>query len=124
MIGHNNPPVDPLDAHDLAIRDLAELVSGMTAVETQEQADAVEAIAKQCRSQRQAADEARAAEKKPHDDAAKAVQAAWKPLLDRCDKAADAIKAAYADASMSWLSHQVSRALHDWANFLPESATT
>lgn len=36
---------------------------------------------------------------------------------------ADAIKAAYADASMSWLADQVSRALNDWASFLPESAT-
>ena len=37
---------------------------------------------------------------------------------------AEAIKAAYADASMGWLADQVSRGLGDWATFLPESATT
>lgn len=36
---------------------------------------------------------------------------------------AAAIKAAYADASMSWLADQVSRGLGDWSTFLPESAT-
>jgi hypothetical protein len=34
-----------------------------------------------------------------------------------------AIRAAYADASMSWLADQVSRGLGDWSTFLPESAT-
>lgn len=44
------------------------------------------------------ADEARKAEKKPHDDAAKAVQAAWAPVLDRIDgalKVAEPMLAAY-----------------------------
>jgi hypothetical protein len=36
---------------------------------------------------------------------------------------ATAIRSAYADASMGWLADQVSRALGDWATFLPESAT-
>lgn len=44
------------------------------------------------------ADEARKAEKKPHDDAAKAVQAAWAPIADKIDaalKSAEPILAAF-----------------------------
>ncbi|RAK51628.1 hypothetical protein DJ017_17485 [Phenylobacterium soli] len=42
------------------------------------------------------ADKARAEEKKPHDDAAKAVQAKWKPLLDKADLAVTTCKRALA----------------------------
>lgn len=94
MIGHNAPP--PLEAMSLHIEDLFSLVSGSVAtpVSTDEQEQALDALLDELRTARKEADAQRAAEKKPHDDAAKAVQAAWKPLLDRCDKAADAIKAA------------------------------
>ena len=81
MIGHNGGPVDPLDAHDAAIRDLAELVSGLTTIETQEQADAVDALLFQAKAAIKGANEARVAEKKPHDDAAAAVQARWTPVI-------------------------------------------
>lgn len=37
---------------------------------------------------------------------------------------AESIRAAYADAKMSWLADQVSRGMGDWATFLPESATS
>lgn len=40
------------------------------------------------------ADAQRVAEKKPHDDAAKAVQAKWKPLTDEADAAAEELRAA------------------------------
>jgi hypothetical protein len=46
------------------------------------------------RKARKDADAQRAEEKRPHDEAAKAVQQAWKPLLDRCDAAANALKQA------------------------------
>lgn len=95
MIGHNNPP--PLETMGLHIEDLFSLVSGSLAggeVTTDDQEAALDAILDDVRKAKKDADAMRAAEKKPHDDAAKAVQAAWKPLLDRCDKAADAIKAA------------------------------
>ena len=36
------------------------------------------------------ADAARAEEKRPHDEAAKAVQSKWKPLLDKADRAVTA----------------------------------
>lgn len=38
------------------------------------------------------ADAQRTAEKKPHDDAAKAVQAKWKPLIDTADSAAEELR--------------------------------
>lgn len=94
MIGHNSPP--PLEAHSLNIEDLFSLVSGSVAspVENDDQEAALDSLLDDVRDARKAADEQRVIEKRPHDDAGKAVQAAWKPLLDRCDKAAEAIKAA------------------------------
>jgi hypothetical protein len=93
-IGHNAPP--PLDAMSLHIEDLFALVSGSVAspVTTDDQEAGLDALLDDVRKAKKDADAERAAEKKPHDDAAKAVHAAWKPLIDRCDKAADAIKAA------------------------------
>jgi hypothetical protein len=94
MKGHNQPP--PLEAFSLEIEDLFSLVSGSVAspVQTDEQEAALDALLDDVRKARKDADAQRAAEKKPHDDAAKAVQAAWKPLLDRCDAATDALKQA------------------------------
>jgi hypothetical protein len=92
-IGHNAPP--PFEAHSLHIEDLFALISATTAggeVTTDEQEAALDDLLDDARKARKAADEQRAAEKKPHDDAAKAVQARWKPLIDRCDMAADEIK--------------------------------
>lgn len=93
-IGHNKPP--PVVAMSLHIDDLFSLVSGSTAspVTTDEQEAALDALLDDVRRASNDADAQRKAEKKPHDDAAKAVQAAWKPLLDKCDKAAEALKAA------------------------------
>ena len=93
MIGHNQPP--PLEAMGLHIEELFSLVSGSLAggeVSNDDQEAALDAILDDVRKAKKDADALRAAEKKPHDDAGKAVQAAWKPLIDRCDKAAEAIK--------------------------------
>jgi len=92
--GHNRPP--PVVTMSLHIDDLFSLVSGSTAspVTTDEQEDALAALLDDVRKTANDAEALRKAEKKPHDDAAKAVQAAWKPLLDKCDKAAEALKAA------------------------------
>jgi len=95
MIGHNSPP--PLEKMSLHIEDLFSLVSSSLAggeVSNDVQDAALDALLDEVRKAKKDAYALRAAEKKPHDDAAKAVQAAWKPLLDRCDKATDAIKAA------------------------------
>jgi uncharacterized protein with ATP-grasp and redox domains len=92
-IGHNQPPA--LEAFSLHIEDLFSLVSGSLAagpIATDEQEAALEALMDDVRKAKKDADAQRAAEKKPHDDAAKAVQAAWKPLLDKCDKGLAALK--------------------------------
>lgn len=91
--GHNNPP--PHVAHSMNIDDLFETISGTTAggkVETDQQEADLDALLDDVRKARKAADTQRAAEKKPHDDAAAAVQALWKPLLTKCDMAATEIK--------------------------------
>ena len=94
-IGSNNPP--PFDAFSLHIEELIEnakqFLDGQP-IETQGQADEVDKLLDMIRTAKKDADKERAAEKKPHDDAGKAVQAKWKPLLDRCDIATDTAKKA------------------------------
>lgn len=91
----NNPP--PLDHFGLHIEDLFSLVSNTLAggpVTTDDQEAALDGLLDELRKAKKDADAQRAAEKAPHDAAAKAVQTAWKPLLDRCDAGVDAIKKA------------------------------
>lgn len=91
-MGDNNPP--PFEAWSLHIEDLFQLANGIGNATNDEQEAALDALLDDFRKAKKEADKERAAEKKPHDDAAKAVQAKWKPLLDRCDIAAEAIKRA------------------------------
>ena len=65
-------------------------------VETEAQAEAISSLLNRLRRVSKDADEARKVEKKPHDDAAKAVQAKWKPIIDRADLAASTAKDALA----------------------------
>lgn len=91
----NNPP--PLDHFGLHIEDLFSLVSNTLAggpVTTDDQEAALDGLLDELRKAKKDADAQRALEKAPHDAAAKAVQTAWKPLLDRCDAGVDAIKRA------------------------------
>ena len=93
-IGHNSPP--PIEAHSLHIEDLFSTVSGSLAcpITTDEQEAGLASLLDEVRRARKAADDQRAIEKRPHDEAAAAVQAAYKPLLARCDTALAALKAA------------------------------
>lgn len=85
-MGGNNPPA--IEAFGMALDDAyataKDFLDGAP-IETQGQADAVGRIVSEARKLRKDADAARADEKRPHDDAAKAVQAKWKPLLERAD---------------------------------------
>ena len=63
------------------------------------QAEAVSSLLNRLRRVSKDADAARSTEKKPHDDAGKAVQARWKPILDKCELAARTAK----DALAPWL---------------------
>lgn len=100
MLGHNNPPEPTaFDAFTVHIGDLFEEAKNhldSEGIATQAQADAVSKLLDMIRTASKDADKARVEEKKPHDDAAKAVQARWKPLLDKCDLATDACKKALA----------------------------
>lgn len=90
-IGGNAPP--PFDAWSMHIESLFEVANGITDVTTDEQEAALDDLLDEFRKARKQADTERAAEKKPHDDAAAAVQTKWKPLLSRCDLATSEIKA-------------------------------
>lgn len=63
-------------------------------VHSQADADGVSKLLDAARQARKTADEARKEEKRPHDDAGKAVQEKWKPILERADLVADTCKAA------------------------------
>ena len=68
-------------------------------IATEGQAEAVSSLLNRLRRVTKDADEARKLEKKPHDDAAKEVQAKWKPILDKAELAASTAK----DALAPWL---------------------
>lgn len=89
-IGGNNPPEPtPFEAIQVHIQDLTETAKGFldgSGVTTQAEADALAKLMDEGRKATKAADTARAEEKRPHDDAAKAVQAKWKPLMEAGDR--------------------------------------
>jgi hypothetical protein len=93
------PNAPPVEAHGLHIDDLWHEAKGIldgAGVQSDADAEMVAKLLDALRQAKKGADEQRALEKKPHDDAAKAVQSAWKPLLDKCDLAADTCKKALA----------------------------
>lgn len=89
-IGANHPPEETrpeasaFDAHKANIEDLfleaKNWIDG-TSIETQEQADKVQELLRKMQEAEAAADASRAAEKKPFDDGAKAVQEKYAPLI-------------------------------------------
>jgi len=92
-LGHNNPPADV--TFSLHVDDLFTTLSDTLAggeVSTDEQEAAIDAILDDFRKAKGDSDKLRAAEKKPFDDAAKAVQAKWKPIMDKADRGAAACK--------------------------------
>lgn len=86
-IGGNSPPA--FDAFSMALDDVymtaKDYLDGAP-VENQAQADAIGVIMATARRIKKDADAARADEKRPHDEAAKAVQEKWRPLLTRADQ--------------------------------------
>lgn len=95
-IGHNSPPEPTaFDAFQAHINDLMDIATGLMdgePITSERQAEEIASLLDDLRRAKKDADAARADEKKPHDDAAKAVQSKWKPLLDRCDIAATTAK--------------------------------
>lgn len=87
--------LDPFTAHQINITDLTEEAKVWLdgkAVESPEEAAALDTLLDMARKAAKAADDARTAEKKPHLDAGKAVDAKWKPLTDSATRIADLCK--------------------------------
>lgn len=100
VIGHNQPP--PFVQVQGAISDLTEEARHWldgAEVTSQAEADAIAKILDMARKAKKQADDLRKEEAKPFDDGKKAVQEKFKPLLETCDRIADACKA----ANLPWL---------------------
>lgn len=94
-MGGNNPPA--FEAHKVNIEDIrAEAIDWLDgkAVESATEAEGLNTLLDMARKAQKAADDARAAEKKPHLDAGKAVDAQWKPLIDAAQRIVDGCKKA------------------------------
>lgn len=94
-IGHNAPPPDA--SFGLHIDDLFALLSDTLAggtVDDDTKEAAIDELMDEFRKASKDADEARKVEKKPHDDAAKAVQEKWKPIIAKADRGVAECKAA------------------------------
>lgn len=93
--GHNNPPADA--AFALHVDELFTLLSDTLAggkVDSDEKDAAIDGLMDDFRKAGADADKARKAEAKPFDDGKKAVQAKWKPILDKADRGVTACKSA------------------------------
>lgn len=97
IIGDNQPDRFTLfrEHLDELIEQAKQFLDGQP-VETDAQAEDVSRLLNMIRKAANDADEARKDEKKPHDDAAKAVQAKWKPILETADLAVATCKKALA----------------------------
>ncbi len=97
-LGHNQgPPFDPavLEAHartTAAFLDAAGEYLDLGVIETEEQAGRLNDFISGARGLYKKIEDARKAAKKPHDDAGKAVTAAFSPLLDRLERTVDRLK--------------------------------
>jgi hypothetical protein len=98
-IGGNSPPADA--AFALHIDDLFTMLSDTLAggvIDSDEKDAAIDSLLDDFRKAAKDSDKARADEKRPHDDAAKAVQEKWKPIITKAERGALACK----DALTPW----------------------
>lgn len=94
-----NAPADPATLFSEEIADLlleARNYLDGEPIANEQQAEAVSSLLNRLRRVAKDADAARAEEKRPHDERAKAVQAKWKPIIDKADLAASTAKQALA----------------------------
>jgi uncharacterized Zn finger protein (UPF0148 family) len=95
----SNAPADPATLFKEEVDDLlleARNYLDGDPIANEQQAEAVSSLLNRLRRVSKDADAARATEKRPHDDACKAVQARWKPIIDKADLAATTAKQALA----------------------------
>lgn len=91
--GHNSPPPDAV--FGLHIDELFTLLSDTLAggaVDSDAKEASIDGLLDEFRTASKDADKARVEEKRPHDEAAKAVQTKWKPIIDKADRGAAACK--------------------------------
>lgn len=103
-IGHNAPPKDDsLAEHRDRYAELRQTGEAwlQTGITDQETADLAEAWRKQVGAARKKAEEARVAEKRPHDEAAKAVQKKWLPVIEAFDRLDTPIRAKLTDFAVA-----------------------
>lgn len=97
-IGHNNPPEPtPFELSQQEIEDLfveAKIWLDGEPVTKQEQADALNTLETRIRKAAKEAEARRKAEAKPFDDGKAEVQARYKPIIEKSDRALDSVKAA------------------------------
>ena len=95
-VGHNNPPTpfDEAKAQIDGLYDEAKNWLDGAGVQSEADAEGVSKLLDLLRKAEKGADTLRKGEKQPHDDAAKAVQEKWKPILSRVALAVDACKGA------------------------------
>jgi colicin import membrane protein len=97
-MGHNNPPPPtPLEAAKELISLLDVEASAWfdgEPIKNQKQADEVARLIDAARKAKQQFDSDRKAEKKPHDEAAKAVDAKWRPVIADAERILEIAKAA------------------------------
>jgi hypothetical protein len=94
-----NAPADPATLFSEEIEDLlleARNYLDGEAIANEQQAEAVSSLINRLRRVSKDADAARVEEKRPHDEAGKAVQAKWKPIIDKADLATTTAKQALA----------------------------
>jgi alanyl-tRNA synthetase len=94
-----NAPADPAVLFAEEIEDLlleARNYLDGEPISNEQQAEAVSSLLNRLRRVAKDADEARKTEKKPHDEAAKAVQAKWNPLISKAELATSTAKEALA----------------------------
>lgn len=97
VIGGNNPPVELFTEAENAINELYEEAKHWLdggEVETPQELDSISMLLDGLRKAGKLADNNRKEEKKPFDDGGKAVQAKYKPLIDKATNAQDLCKKA------------------------------
>ena len=95
VIGGNNPPIELFAEAENAINDLYEEAKHWLdggEVKTPQELDSISMLLDGLRKAEKLADKNRKEEKKPFDDGGKAVQAKYKPLIDKASNAQDLCK--------------------------------
>lgn len=114
QIGHNNPPEPtPYEASVSVVDDLYQEAKHWldgAPIDTQEMADAVGKLIRQCQGAVKVVEQNRVLEKRPFDQAAAEVQERYKPLIVKLDKAISTAKQALVPFMQAQMAEQARKA--------------